>query len=165
MVAAHYLYSFLLLLFPMITGCNAPAENVENNNTYYKVKKVSDGDTFWIDNGTEKGEKIRLIGIDAPESRATGKKQKQYFGEEAKQYLTQLILNKEVRLGYDITKKDQYKRTLAYVYLKDGTFLNAHLIQNGYAIIMTIQPNTKHADLFYKLQQEARENKRGLWKD
>jgi micrococcal nuclease len=165
MIAAHYLYSFLLLLFPMITGCNAPTENAENTNKYYKVKKVSDGDTFWIDNGTEKGEKIRLIGIDAPESRATGKKQKQYFGEEAKQYLTQLILNKEVRLEYDITKKDQYKRTLAYVYLKDGTFLNAHLIQNGYAIIMTIPPNTKNADLFYKLQQEARENKRGLWRE
>ena len=153
----------LFLIFPLAIACNESMPQSATDFTYYKVKKVSDGDTFWIDNGTEKGEKIRLIGIDAPESRATGKKQKQYFGEEAKQYLTQLILNKEVRLEYDITKKDQYKRTLAYVYLKDGTFLNAHLIQNGYAIIMTIPPNTKHADLFYKLQQEARENKRGLW--
>jgi micrococcal nuclease len=165
MVLYQYLYAFGLLLLPIIAGCNAPVENSADNYTYYKVKKVSDGDTFWIDNGTKEGEKIRIIGIDAPESRATGKKQKQYFGEESKQYLTQLILNKEVRLEYDISKKDPYKRTLAYVYLRDDTFLNAHLIQNGYAIILTIQPNTKHADLFYKLQQEARENKRGLWKD
>jgi micrococcal nuclease len=127
----QYLYFIWLLLLSFIAGCNAPAENSSDNNTYYKVKKVSDGDTFWIDNGTEKGEKVRLIGIDAPESRATGKKQKQYFGEESKQYLTQLILNKEVRLEYDISKKDPYKRLLAYVYLRDGTFLNAHLIQNG----------------------------------
>jgi len=53
---------------------------------------------------------------------------------------------------------------LAYVYLEDGTFLNAHLVKNGYASVMTIPPNVKYADYFVKLQREARLNKRGLWR-
>ena len=57
-----------------------------------------------------------------------------------------------------------YGRTLAYVYLEDGTFLNAELVKQGYAMVMTVPPNVKYAHLFVKLQQEARENNRGLWK-
>ena len=56
---------------------------------------------------------------------------------------------------------DRYDRTLAYVYLEDGTFVNAWLLENGYAAVMTIPPNVKHEGLFRKLQREAREAKRG----
>ncbi|MGB4520658.1 MAG: thermonuclease family protein [Candidatus Omnitrophota bacterium] len=52
---------------------------------------------------------------------------------------------------------------MAYAYLKDGTFVNAEIVKQGYASLMTIQPNTKYADLFLKLYQQARENKKGLW--
>lgn len=130
---------------------------------YLNVTKIVDGDTFWVDNGTEKGLKIRLIGIDAPETRRTGKKEVGYYGKEATAYLTQLIAGKSVKLEYDVTKKDRYKRTLAYVYLQDGTFINAALVKNGYAVVMTVPPNVKYAEEFVKLQQEARENNRGLW--
>jgi micrococcal nuclease len=128
------------------------------------VSKVVDGDTFWIINAKGQEEKIRLIGVDAPESRKTGKKEIGYYGKESKAYVTQLLTGRKVRLEYDVSKYDRFKRTLAYVYLENGTFLNAFLIKNGYASVMTVPPNVRHAELFVQLQKEARENNRGLWK-
>ncbi len=53
---------------------------------------------------------------------------------------------------------------MAYIFLKDGTFVNAWLVENGYAMVMTVPPNVKHQDLFLKLQRAAREERRGLWR-
>ena len=61
-----------------------------------------DGDTFWVDNGSEKGIKIRLIGVDAPESRNVFKKKKGYYGTESKNYLKGLLQNKRVQLVKDV---------------------------------------------------------------
>lgn len=61
-------------------------------------------------------------------------------------------------------KRDKYGRLLAYVYLEDGTFVNAWLVENGYAMVMTVPPNVKYQELFLKLQREARGARRGLWK-
>ena len=104
-----------------------------------------------------------MIGIDAPETRKSEHKEIGYYGKEAKNYLKNLLQNKKVKLEFDVEKLDQYKRTLAYVYLEDGTFVNADLIKNGYAMVMTFPPNVKYVDEFVKLQKEARNNKRGLW--
>ena len=131
---------------------------------FLKVTKVVDGDTFWADDGSEKGVKIRLIGVDAPESRNVFKKKKGYYGEEAKTYLANMLDGQSVRLDYDVDSLDQYGRTLAYVYLTDGTFVNADLVKNGYAMVMTVPPNVKYVDEFVNHQQEARGNFRGLWK-
>ncbi|MCH6200722.1 thermonuclease family protein [Aquiflexum sp. LQ15W] len=154
----HYL---LLVLFLFLCTIPSPAQT---NSRWYQVSKIVDGDTFWIINAKGQEEKIRLIGVDAPESRKTGKKEIGYYGKESKAYVTQLLTGRKVRLEYDVSKYDRYKRTLAYVYLENGTFLNAFLIKNGYASVMTVPPNVRHADLFVQLQREARENKRGLWK-
>ena len=132
---------------------------------YYNVKKVVDGDTFWIDDGSPKGLKIRLIGVDAPESKNSRTKEMAYFGREASDYLTSLIAGRKVRLEYDVGQFDKYGRTLAYVYLEDGTFVNATLVKNGYATVMTVPPNVKYADTFLKLERKARNQKRGLWRD
>lgn len=137
---------------------------VNLNYKFYSIKKFVDGDTFWIDNGTENGEKIRFIGINTPESRKVFNKEEEYFGKEAKNYVEHLLTGKKVRLEYDIDPLDIYGRTLAYIFMEDGTFLNAKLIKEGYAVVMTVPPNVKYADLFVKLQEEARENNRGLWK-
>lgn len=118
-----------------------------------------DGDTFTLKNG----EKVRLIGIDAPESRNTGRKKIGYYGREAKEHLKAYLTGKRVRLELDVAPKDRYQRTLAYVYLEDGTFLNAELLRQGYAMVYTVPPNVRHADEFVDLQREARENNRGLW--
>ena len=98
---------------------------------------------------------VALLSCDAPDV--------QYYGKEAKVFLTNLILGKNVRLEFDVGKKDRYGRTLAYVYLEDGAFLNAELVKQGYAVIMTVPPNVKYADLFLQLQSKARDAKRGLW--
>ena len=153
---------FLHLLFFILVSISHLA--AQTSGKWYQVSKVVDGDTFWIINAKGENEKIRLIGVDAPESRKTGKKDIGFYGKESKAYLEQILTGRKVRLEYDVSKYDRYKRTLAYVYLENGTFLNAHLIKNGYASVMTVPPNVKYADLFVKLQKEAREKKRGLWK-
>ena len=142
-----------------------PAGDGTESAEYYAVTRVIDGDTFWIDDGSPKGLKIRLIGVDAPEPRNNGKKMKGYFGTESSDYLTRLISGKKVRLEYDVGRFDQYGRTLAYVYLEDGTFVNADLVKNGYATVMTTPPNVKYADTFVELAVRARKHKKGLWKE
>ncbi|MFD1770975.1 thermonuclease family protein [Sphingobacterium suaedae] len=127
------------------------------------MKRIVDGDTFVVENGSKKGLKIRLIGVDAPETRATGRRRIGYCGAEAKAYLFNLINGHTVELTYDTVKKDRYGRTLAYVY-KDGLFVNADLVKRGYACALTVPPNVKYAKLFVELERQARKNKRGLWR-
>ncbi len=159
----------IAILFVLIITLNISCESKSQNkhqvksSGYLLVTKVVDGDTFWADNDTDGGVKIRLIGVDAPESKNVFKKKIGYYGIEAKAYLTKLLKGKQVKLEYDVDRTDQYGRTLAYVYLEDGTFVNADLMKNGYAMVMTIPPNVKFADEFVQLQQQARENNRGLW--
>lgn len=159
------------ILFVSLTtlniSCDSKSKNKQRTKSseYLPVTKVIDGDTFWADNDTKDGVKVRLIGVDAPESKNVFKKKIGYYGKEAKAYLTKMLSGKNVKLVCDVDSLDQYGRTLAYVYLEDGTFVNADLMRNGYAMLMTIPPNVKFADEFIKLQKEARENNRGLWKE
>lgn len=154
----------MILLAILVSSCKSTGKEVAIFE-FMKVTKVVDGDTFWADDGSEKGVKIRLIGVDAPETRNTGRKTIGYYGQQSKEYLTGLIENNKVRLEYDVDKSDQFNRTLAYVYLTDGTFVNAELIRKGYALVMTIPPNVKYADRFLKLERRARINNRGLWNE
>jgi micrococcal nuclease len=73
-----------------------------------------------------------------------------------------LVEDKRVRLELDVGERDRYGRVLAYVYVGD-VFVNAWLVANGYAQVMTVPPNVKYADLFVKLEQDAREAAKGLW--
>jgi len=156
----HFL--ILFCFFSSITSCNTRRYRYTHSE-YFQVTKIIDGDTFWVDDGSEKGQKIRLIGVDAPETRRTARKEIGYFGQEAKAFITALLGENKVRLEYDVVRTDRYGRTLAYVYLEDGTFVNAELVKQGYAMVMTVPPNVKFAELFVMLQEEARENRRGLW--
>jgi len=136
------------------------------------VKRVVDGDTLEL----ESGERVRLIGIDTPEIHESAKLHKdsqrtqqdittiQKLGRRAYEFTKKLVEGKRVSLEFDTERYDRYKRLLAYVYLKDGTFVNAEIVKQGYASLMTFPPNIKYADLFLKLYQEARESRRGLWK-
>lgn len=153
--------SLLPIILIFLVSCFNSNKLVEKE--FFLVTKVVDGDTFWVNDGSEKGMKIRLIGVDAPESRKTGRKEIGYFGKEAKEFLSSFILNKKVRLEYDLDKYDQYQRILSYAYLEDGTFINELLVKNGYAMVMTVPPNIKYAEKFLRFQQEAREKNRGLW--
>lgn len=159
----HFIWVINVFIILIAIGCNRDRADNANKIVYYSVTKITDGDTFWVDDGSAKGMKIRLIGVDAPETRKTKHKEIGFYGQEAKAYLTSMIAGKEVRLESDVDPDDKYGRKLAYVYLEDGTFVNAELVKNGYAMVMTVPPNVKFADTFLELQQEAREGNRGLW--
>lgn len=135
------------------------------------VSRVVDGDTLKLSDGR----RVRLIGVDTPElhysekllrdARRTNRDIKtiQAMGKRAVQFTKQLCENKRIRLEFDVTKVDKYKRMLAYAYLDDGTFVNAEILKEGYAQVMTIPPNVKYADYFLKMQRQARDARRGLW--
>lgn len=137
------------------------------------VRRVIDGDTLQL----ESGERVRLIGIDTPEihesrklhqdSRRSNKDIKaiREMGQRAFVFTKGLVEGKRVSLEFDTEKHDRYERLLAYVYLKDGTFVNAEILKQGYASLMTVPPNVKYVDLFLNLSRQARENKRGLWEE
>lgn len=125
------------------------------------VTKVIDGDTIDVKlaNGSE--ERVRYIGMDTPEVHG----QVECYGREASAYNECLVGGKTVWLELDVQERDRYGRLLAYVYLdSDGqAMVNAILLSQGYAQIMTVPPNVKYADRFLRLQQEARGAGRGLW--
>lgn len=140
------------------------------------VLRVIDGDTFLI-RYCGKEEKLRLIGIDTPETRANRKASKDAdrsdhdlrtimaMGDEARAYV-QLIVPRgtEIALEFDVQQRDQYGRLLAYVYLQNGEMLNEKIIADGYARPMTYPPNIKYQQLFVVQYQKARYEKKGLWK-
>ena len=123
------------------------------------------------------GTRVRLIGVDTPEVHdsdklvADARKQKmkvweiKKLGRKASEFTRKLCLNKRVRLELDVEKNDDYGRLLAYVYLEDGTFVNARIIEEGFGRTITIQPNVKYSSYFLKLQKEAMGKKKGLWQD
>lgn len=130
---------------------------------HIRVTKVIDGDTIILANG----ERIRYIGVDTPELRRKVRGRWMYeprpFAEDSTEFNRRLTEGKIVRLEFDVEKRDKYGRLLAYVYLENGTFVNAELLKQGYAQLTTIPPNVKYVDLFVSLQREARQNNRGLW--
>lgn len=128
----------------------------------YEVVSVTDGDTFEINyNGTKT--KVRLIGVDTPESVHPNSKKNNEYGEEASKYTKSLLEGKTVKLEFDVSPKDKYGRLLAYVYLEDGEMLNEKLLKEGYAQVATYPPNVKYVENFKELQKEARENRVGFW--
>ncbi|MCE7057579.1 thermonuclease family protein [Algoriphagus sp. AGSA1] len=118
----------------------------------YKIHKFVDGDTFWVKMGAGKNEKIRLIGVDTPEVKWEGLTEEQPGGKEASEYVKNMLKGKKVLLEYDVQKYDRYGRTLAYVYLEDSTFLNAHLLEMGLARLATFPPNVRYVEFFREVQ-------------
>lgn len=127
--------------------------------TFYPVERVVDGDTVVLGSlGT-----IRLIGVDTHET-VDPRKPVQLFGQEASDFLKGLLAKQMVRIEYDWERKDKYQRTLAYLFLGDGTFVNAEIIKQGYGHAYTQFP-FKHLEEFRGFEREARIAKRGLWAD
>lgn len=128
-----------------------------------QVVRIVDGDTIQVCCIAGRREKVRYIGMNTPETKHPTKSV-EYFGKEASEANCKLVGGKTVRLEFDVQGRDRYGRILAYVYLEDGTFVNAWLVEHGYAMVMTVPPNVKHQELFLKLEREAREERRGLWR-
>jgi len=125
------------------------------------VVRVVDGDTIVCDvDGKEI--KVRLIGIDTPET-VHPDKEVEYFGAEASAYTTEMLDGQAVYLEYDVETTDRYGRDLAYVWLEDGTLFNDQLVREGYATVATYPPNVKYVDRFTESARLARERGAGLY--
>lgn len=122
------------------------------------VEKVVDGDTLIIENGI----RIRLLGIDAPES-------VECFGVESKQRLSALVLGQEILLEKDQTASDNYDRLLRYVVLRnenpeiDDVLINNELVRDGYAKSAYIKPNRRYLSQFQASEREAQDEGSGMW--
>lgn len=140
----------------IIITSNASAQAGREAHT---VTRVIDGDTFEIQNG----QKVRLIGVDTPESVHPDAEKNTEFGKAASAYTKNMLEGKKVYLEKDVSETDRYGRLLRYVYLEDGTFYNELLVKEGYANPATYPPDVKYADVFLAAERYARENNKGLW--
>lgn len=124
-------------------------------DTEGKVMRVIDGDTIELESGV----KIRYLMVDTPEISNGG----DCYGDNARQYNSDLVLGKTVQLSFDEQCTDQYGRSLAYVSV-DGKEVNSLLVRNGYACVLFIPPNGQsRVDEFNALQLDAKNARRGLW--
>lgn len=128
---------------------------VPAGTTAARVMEVIDGDTFCALVSGRGEERVRLIGIDAPESGEP-------FYDEARLELAQLLSHGTPQLETDIEERDQYGRLLAYVWVGE-LFVNAELLRRGVATLYTIPPNVKHVDQLKAAQDEAQAAARGMW--
>jgi micrococcal nuclease len=147
------------------TVSQATVSDVEKyNDKIFTVVKAVDGDTIDINipDGEYKHTRIRLWGVDTPETKKPNTPI-MYFGPEASEFTKELVLGKAVTIYLDEKQtRDKYDRLLAYVQLGDGRYLNEVLLSEGYA----------YADLRFKhgfynkykqLEASARRGKKGLW--
>lgn len=127
------------------------------------VIAVVDGDTVVVRLGRERVS-VRLLGVDTPETKDP-RKPVQCFGREASIHTAELLpKGTVVRLEHDIEQYDAYGRLLAYVWrASDGLFVNLDLVEGGWADILSIAPNTLHAERFRAARDAARAEPKGLW--
>ncbi len=131
------------------------------------VTRVVDGDTIQVrlrSAEADEEEKVRLIGIDTPETRGPGGL-RECFGAEATSRAQALLPpGTHVRLVRDVEPRDRYGRLLAYIYrASDGLFVNLTMAAEGYATTLTYPPNVAHAKELGAATRTARDSGRGLW--
>lgn len=125
--------------------------------------RVVDGDTVDISPAVEGRDRVRLIGVDTPETRDPDCGVQPY-GEEASKFTKGELEGEEVELEFDVERTDRYDRLLAYLYPRDEEeMFNETLLEEGYAQVATFPPNVKYVDRFLAAQEEARTAERGLW--
>lgn len=139
------------LVTSLVAGCAPPSGAADR-----LCVRVIDGDTIELDGR----ERVRLIGVNTPET--DPRIAVQYFGKEATRFTRRMAQGHRVRLEYDQTRRDKHGRTLAYVYLEDGTLLNLAIVEQGYGYAFTRYP-FKYMERFRAAERSARKADRGLW--
>lgn len=142
-VIAIALISYILIHFSFFTH--------SANRVTATVVRVIDGDTIELANGN----KVRLLGIDAPERGS-------YYYEEVKQRLEQLIKGKTVALERDVNNKDNFNRLLRYVFV-DGVFVNLKLVEEGCAYAYVVAPDEKYINELIEAEGKARRQRILIW--
>jgi len=127
---------------------------------WVSVKRVTDGDTVKLADGRF----VRYIGVDAPEINHE-RNAAEPFGFDARGLNFELIGSRRIRLEFDIEHFDDYGRTLAYLFLPDGSMVNEKLLQSGMAYCLYKMPNIKYEARLLKAQREAMQDRRGMWRE
>jgi len=148
--------TLLLLLVFSFPGEVAATQRL--NTVFAKVVAVNDGDTLSVVIGRKK-ERVRLIGIDAPELA------QRPWGGHARKHLRDLLgfPGNRVTLEFDLEKRDRYGRLLAYVRTGDNKLVNLEMVRDGYAVLYTFPPNVRYVELLREGQRYAREKGLGIW--
>lgn len=165
---------FLLLIFLVVGSCIIAENNSPANIDLVQVRitRVVDGDTAYARFANGREEKVRFIGVDAPEiSESAGGLEP--YGTEAAKFTRRQIDGNNIWLEFDVEERDQYDRLLAYLWLAipeeindseiRAKMFNAHLLLEGYASQVTFPPNTRYVKYFSRFTTEARKANRGLW--
>ena len=151
----------LLVLFSACSHAKEPIRIIEG-----VVTKVSDGDTIHVQDRLGTKVKVRLYGIDAPETekrnRKTGRvsKQGQPFGEEASESLTAKVYRRPVKI--EVIDMDRYKRAVSIVW-QGNRNVNAALVREGLAWAYREYLDRPYASEYLQAEEGARKGKRGLW--
>jgi len=163
----HNILCFLMLFFLFLTGCDTSLQSQSQECVKCEVINVIDGDTLSVvyDSAITK---VRLIGIDTPESVHVDEIKNNEFGKIASEYTKELLEDVDyVYLEFDKAMYDEYDRLLAYVYLSDNQAfdesINFILVSNGYALNKEFAPNTRYAARLDAACEDAKANEKGLW--
>jgi micrococcal nuclease len=160
-----------LVLVPLIavvaSACAKPRSDrpatTPAGDAAVKVVRVVDGDTIVVLLAGH-NERVRLIGIDTPESVKPNTPVQCFALEASARTKALLPPGSAVKLVRDVELRDRYGRLLAYVYrASDNLFVNLSLARDGYASAYTYPPNVAHAGDFVAAAAEARDAGRGLW--
>lgn len=147
-----------------------PARNTFEEAT---VTRVVDGDTIEV-NLAGKNYKLRLVGVDTPET-VHPSKPVEFYGLEASNYTKSQLTGKKIYLQKDVSETDKYGRLLRYVWLTRPSsneptkeevinqMFNAQLVKNGYAHAYSYPPDVKHIPIFRELEKNAMNSSLGLW--
>jgi len=150
--------ALIACLFFCAWQAQAGTFSVIGESRWVKVEYIFDGDTF----ATATGERIRLLGINAPEV-THGSEPGQVMGNAATRALKRMITGKTVRLAFDRERRDVYGRTLAQVWRRDGTWVNGEMVRRGLAHVYTFTPNLRWAKQLLTLERPARKQHLGIW--
>lgn len=155
--------AFVIILSASVATYDVLRKSADGAHELYPVVRVVDGDTLIV-RVADKTERVRLIGVDTPET-VDPRKPVQCFGPEAARKTKELLEGRKVRLVFDPTQgeRDKYRRVLAYVYRDDGLFVNLQLLREGFAHEDTYRVPYKFRDDFKKAEREASKDGKGLW--
>jgi micrococcal nuclease len=165
----RWLCSLLVVVVAAVFGAcgrGAPSSVPAAEPGVATVARVVDGDTIRVrlPGGGEVEERVRLIGVDTPETHGPGGLRECFGQEAADQVAAWLPPGTKVRLVRDAEARDRYRRLLAYVYRrKDGFFVNLALAEHGFAAPLSIPPNVTHKADFVAAAADARAKSKGLW--
>jgi micrococcal nuclease len=140
---------------------SAPDDSVPGLAVEAALLQVVDGDTIRVRMADGSEEKVRYIGIDAPEiahSDAAG----EYLGDEATAHNAELLASGPLRLETDVEERDDFGRLLAYVWAGE-VFINQRMVADGYARARNYPPNLTRQEQLWDAHDAAREAGVGIW--